>query len=81
MAVLALAVTSPLLHDATIIQQQKCNCCSSRSVGEGRAVFPVDGDVKARPVNLNGNADRNVEHVWPSRQHVLLLVCPGNDYT
>lgn len=46
-------------------------------MGEGRAVFPVDGDVKARSVNLNSNVNRNVEHVWPSRQHVLFLACRG----
>jgi len=65
-------VTSSLLQERYLYNSNYC--CSSRSVGEGRAVFPVDSDVKARPVNLNSNANRNVEHVWPSWQHVLLLV-------
>lgn len=42
-------------------------------MGKSCAVFSVDGYVEACFVDLHRDVDRDVEHVWPSRQHVFFL--------
>lgn len=43
-------------------------------MGESSAIFAVDRDVEALPIDLYRDGDRHVEHVRPSRQHVFFLL-------